>query len=110
MQYTFYPEEQDQNTTPVSGNIVMHSNHPNPFNPSTTISFDLAQASNISVIVYNIKGQKVRTLLNEYRENGTHSIYWNGTDNSNKSVASGLYFYKLTSGKDTVTHKMLLLK
>lgn len=110
MQYTFYPEEQNQNTTPIPGNIVMHSNHPNPFNPSTTISFDLAQASMVSVDVYNIKGQKVRTLLNEYRENGTHSIVWNGKDRSNKSVASGLYFYKLTSGKDTVTHKMLLLK
>ncbi|KQC09366.1 MAG: hypothetical protein APR54_12945 [Candidatus Cloacimonas sp. SDB] len=110
IQYTFYPEEQNQNTTPISGNIVMHSNHPNPFNPSTTIRFDLAQASMVSVEVFNIKGQKVRTLLNEHLDNGTHSIYWKGTDNSNKSVASGLYFYKLTSGKDTVTHKMLLLK
>jgi len=85
-------------------------NHPNPFNPNTTISLDLVTAAEVRVTVYNLKGQKVKTLLCEYKENGKHTVNWDGRDNSNTAVPSGLYFYKLTAGKDTVTKKMLLLK
>ena len=109
-QFSFYPEEQDQESVPIAGNILSLTNYPNPLNPTTTISFDLASESNVSIIVYNIKGQKVTTLTDNHFENGSHTVTWNGTDENYKSVASGLYFYKLSSGKETQVKKMLLLK
>ncbi|MCK4654557.1 MAG: T9SS type A sorting domain-containing protein, partial [Candidatus Cloacimonetes bacterium] len=86
------------------------SNFPNPFNPSTTISFNLKNSSNVKLIVYNVKGQKVKTLINDQYSKGAHSVIWNGKDKNNKPVSSGLYFYKLSSGKETQVKKMLLLK
>lgn len=85
-------------------------NYPNPFNPTTTISFDLASGSNVSIAVYNVKGKKVKQLVNEQLTTGQHSIMWNGNDSNNKSVGSGFYFYQLTSGKYTETNKMILIK
>ena len=86
------------------------SNYPNPFNPSTTISFELAKSSKVSLTVYNIKGQKVKTLLNEHLGIGEHSSLWNGVDSNNNPVSSGLYLYKLTTANDIITKKMLLVK
>lgn len=108
--YIHVTENSSRRNEVVQNYKIQLSNYPNPFNPSTTIEFSILNNSKIDLSIYNIKGQKVRTLINEHKENGTHSIVWNGKDSSNNSVASGLYFYKLTSGKDTVTHKMLLLK
>ncbi|MCF7858808.1 MAG: T9SS type A sorting domain-containing protein [Candidatus Cloacimonetes bacterium] len=85
-------------------------NYPNPFNPSTTISFNLAAVSNVSLAVYNVRGQKVIQLMNELLSIGQHSVEWNGKDSTNKSVASGIYYYKISSGKDSAINKMLLLK
>ena len=85
-------------------------NYPNPFNPTTTIDFSIPKDSGINLSIYNLKGQKVKTLLNEYKEAGKHQVVWNGRDESNKRAASGLYLYKIISGKETVTRKMLLLK
>ena len=109
-QFSFYSEEQDPNTTHVYGNIVMLSNYPNPFNPTTTISFDLASESDVIITVYNIKGQKVTTLTDNHFENGSHTVTWNGKDSNNRSVASGIYFFKITAGKSSAMKKMLLLK
>ena len=109
-QFSFYPKKQDSNTTPVTGNIVMLSNYPNPFNPTTTISFDIANESDVSITVYNIKGQKVKKLINDQLTAGEHSVIWNGKDNNNKNVASGIYFYKISAGKSSAIKKMLLLK
>jgi hypothetical protein len=86
------------------------SNFPNPFNPSTTISFNLKNSSNVKLIVYNVKGQKVKQLVSDQLLAGQHSIEWNGKDNNNKSVASGIYFYKISAGKSSAMKKMLLLK
>ncbi|MBL7148960.1 MAG: T9SS type A sorting domain-containing protein [Candidatus Cloacimonetes bacterium] len=93
-------------------------NHPNPFNPETTISFSLQNNSNVELSIYNIKGQKVKTLINGFREAGYHSIVWDGKDSNGKPVTSGLYFYRMclhpdSSGKtDTYSkvRKMLLLR
>ncbi|MCK4694564.1 MAG: T9SS type A sorting domain-containing protein, partial [Candidatus Cloacimonetes bacterium] len=60
--------------------------------------------------VYNIKGQKVKTLVNTKQERGHYNVVWNGKDGSDRSVASGLYFYKLQAGKKAIVNKMLLLK
>ena len=94
----------------INNSELIISNYPNPFNPETTISFNLAQASKVSLTIYNIKGQKVKTLLNTRLEKGEHSIVWDGTDNRGKKVASGLYLYKITSGKEVAVRKMMLLK
>jgi len=85
-------------------------NYPNPFNPSTTISFYNATAGNVQIEVYNAKGQKVKTLMNEILGIGTHQIEWNGTDTAGKNVSSGVYFYKMSANGYTETKKMLLMK
>ncbi|MCK9310298.1 MAG: C25 family cysteine peptidase, partial [Candidatus Cloacimonetes bacterium] len=85
-------------------------NYPNPFNPSTTIQFSLKEKSQVNMDIYNISGQKVRSLVNSLMPSGTHNIHWNGQDNSGKAVSSGVYFVKMNSGKYTSTKKMILMK
>lgn len=90
----------------------LKQNYPNPFNPETTISFSLITENTeyTELTIYNIKGQKVKTLLNEHLTKGNHSIVWNGKDDNNNPVTSGIYFYKLSAGSKTTVKKMLLLK
>ena len=85
-------------------------NYPNPFNPSTKINFSLKDDSMVSLQIYNIKGQLVKSLVNELKEAGDYTISWNGTDNSNKSVSSGVYFYKMKTQNYNSTKKMILMK
>ena len=85
-------------------------NYPNPFNPSTTISFSLLSTNNVELSIYNVKGQKVKTLFNEEMQLGKHSIIWSGVDDNNKPVGSGIYFYKLKTNKKISVKRMLLLK
>lgn len=89
---------------------ALGDNYPNPFNPETTISFNMKNAGQVSLNVYNIKGQKVKALVNEVKEAGTHTVVWNGKDNSGAQVASGVYFYRMTNGNYTSTKKMVLMK
>ena len=85
-------------------------NYPNPFNPETTISFNLT-AEDAELSIYNIKGQKVKSfLINSSTHTPINSIVWNGTDDNNNPVTSGIYFYKLSAGDKTAVKKMLLLK
>ncbi len=87
------------------------SNYPNPFNPETTISFSIPNESEIELSVYNIKGQKVKVILKDNFEKGNHSIVWNGIDESNNHVSTGIYYYKLkVNGKAEAVEKCLLLK
>ncbi len=86
------------------------SNYPNPFNPVTTIEYSLPEESNICIEVFNIKGQKVKQLVNAYKESGHHTIKWNGTDENNKPVGSGVYFYKVKTEKSSLINKMIMLK
>lgn len=88
----------------------LFGNYPNPFNPETTISFELAEQSNVIIEVFNIKGQKVKTLVRDSYTPGHHSVVWSGTDNHGKSVSSGVYFYKMSTPSQSTTRKMLLLK
>jgi M6 family metalloprotease-like protein len=101
----------DVNDIPNLTPIALHQNYPNPFNPTTTISFSIPDESKIDLIVYNIKGQKVKTLVNDNVDRGNHSVVWNGVDESEKKVASGIYFYKLNvNNKTEIMRKCLLLK
>ncbi len=87
------------------------TNYPNPFNPETKIVFDLPESGLVKLEIYNIKGQKVKTLLDCYMNPGRSEILWNSKDDDGKRVSSGVYFYKLdVNGKTEKTKKMLLLK
>ncbi len=90
--------------------LSLKQNSPNPFNPSTTISFHLDKKSKVRIDIFNIKGQLVRTLLNENLQDGDHSVFFNGTDDSGKALSSGVYFYRADSTNESITKKMLLLK
>jgi len=111
IEFTFYPENfvsgSDEQTIDTS-NIVL-SNYPNPFNPSTTISYNLSseEMADASISIYNTKGQLVRT-YNHLNTNG--SIVWDGKDYNNNIVNSGVYFYKLNSSKISKIKKMILIK
>ncbi|RLC56818.1 MAG: hypothetical protein DRH89_04855 [Candidatus Cloacimonadota bacterium] len=89
---------------------VLKGNYPNPFNPTTTISFSLPNEQEIELTIYNIKGQKVKQLINGQLTAGQHSMIWDGKDTNDKSVGSGIYFYKLKTGNDVLTRKMLMMK
>ena len=86
------------------------SNYPNPFNPETTINYQLPENGNVRLAVYNLKGQKVKTLVDKTLESGNHIVIWNGTDENNKSVSSGIYFYKIKTDNHEETRKMILMK
>ena len=85
-------------------------NYPNPFNPTTRIAFSIPAASKVTLEVYNIKGQLVKTVADDHYEAGNYEILWEGKDNHNRSVGSGVYFYKLKTEQDQLINKMLLLK
>ncbi len=85
-------------------------NYPNPFNPETSISYNLREAGQVTLDIYNLKGQKVRTLVNEHQDKGQHNVVWNGKDENNSSVASGVYFYRMSNGSYSSTKKMILMK
>lgn len=86
------------------------SNYPNPFNPSTTIQYTLPQSCKVDLTVYNIKGQKVKNLVSEYKMEGIHISFWDGIDERGFSVGSGIYFYQLQTDDKAVKGKMILLK
>jgi hypothetical protein len=85
-------------------------NHPNPFNPQTTIRFELPSASRVVLSIYNVGGQLVRTLVDRSYGPGRHSVVWDGTTASGNTASSGVYFYRLSAGSFTDVKKMVLLK
>jgi hypothetical protein len=105
-----------ESITSINENLILQSdielnNYPNPFNPTTTISFSIPNESKVELTVYNIKGQLVKNLVNDINPAGEHSVAWNGTDENNRPVSSGVYFYKLNvNGKTEAVKKCLMLK
>ncbi len=123
--YEFTPEEigQHQFKLMVAQNPLDNANgdaspitsyfnvYPNPFNPETTIAFDVKQAGKVELAVYNLKGQKVKTLCNEMLTAGRKSYVWNGKNSDNRQTASGIYFMKLKAeGQKPVIRKVMLMK
>ncbi len=88
----------------------LSQNYPNPFNPSTTIAFDLADDGNVSLIVYNLLGQKVRTLWTGFQTTGRYQFQWDARNDAGSRVASGIYLYRLQAGHFIKTKKMVLIK
>jgi hypothetical protein len=103
--------EDDQSAPEQPFLSALIGNYPNPFNPETTVIFTIAKSGNVDLSIYNLKGQRVRTLANRQFLTGEHSLIWNGTDDSGTSVGSGIYFYKLSINNLTVsTKKCILMK
>jgi len=101
--------QENSNIFPSYHNLL--KNYPNPFNSSTTISYSILEKSRVELSIFNNKGQKIKSLLNDYVSAGEHSIDWNGDDDNNKLVSSGVYLYKLmVNGKPEAVKKCLLLK
>ncbi|MDP8231466.1 MAG: T9SS type A sorting domain-containing protein, partial [Candidatus Zophobacter franzmannii] len=99
----------DQDNPGVQG-FKVAQNYPNPFNPTTTIEFNIPKSQNVEVTVFNILGQKVKTVAKDHFDAGINKIVWNGINENGKSVASGIYFYRVEAGKSSVTKKMVLMK
>ena len=92
------------------GKLQLYENYPNPFNPTTTLSFYLPTDQNVSLTVYSLTGEKMVTLLNGFAEKGVHRVTWNGTNQSGDPVSSGIYIYQLRAGDKRLVRKMLLAK
>ena len=88
----------------------LHQNFPNPFNPSTTIRYELPKASRVRLVIYNILGQEIRTLLHADASPGLHEIAWDGRNNGNLPATSGVYFYRLETSEFAEARKMLLIR
>ena len=85
-------------------------NFPNPFNPATTINFDIRKKGHVSLKIYNVAGQLVKTMVNEVMDAGSYTKDWKGTNNIGANVASGIYFYRMESESFSATRKMVLLR
>jgi len=90
--------------------FALYHNYPNPFNPSTTITFDLPRSENVQLRIFNLLGQVVNTLVDGPLKAGSHQINWDARDRSGISVASGIYFYRIEAGNFVATRKMLLMQ
>ncbi|MDP8268503.1 MAG: choice-of-anchor D domain-containing protein [Candidatus Tenebribacter davisii] len=100
-----------QHTVPDPHDIVeLFGNFPNPFNPKTSINFNLEKDSNVNLEIFNIKGQLIRTLINEKLSASSYSMIWNGKNDIGKTVSSGVYLYKLQADTKQLTNKCILLK
>jgi len=97
-------------TSPAVATLSLFDNYPNPFNPETNLSFSLPHPQNVKLEIYNLKGQLVNTLVNGDLAQGTHRLVWNGKDSKQRSVSSGVYYYRLTTSSGILTKKMLLMK
>jgi len=90
--------------------VRLAQNHPNPFNPSTTISFELPRAEQVKLAIYAVNGRRIATLLSDEMVAGPHQVVWNGRDDRGQQMASGTYFYRLQTGSQELTRRMILIK
>jgi hypothetical protein len=105
---TSYLSNEEQAWNPVE--FKVYNNYPNPFNPVTTLRYDLPENSFVNITIYNLLGREVRTLVNHNQDAGFKSVIWNATNNQGNPVSAGLYLYQIRAGRYVHTGKMLLLK
>jgi hypothetical protein len=89
---------------------ALATNYPNPFNPSTTISYEIMGDSNVNISIYNIMGQEVANLVNDFKISGSYSVVWNGTNSGGVEMPSGVYIMKLNTKSHSITNKLSLLR
>jgi len=98
----------DEENIPAS--YSLSQNYPNPFNPETNIGFTMPKSGQLKLEIFNILGQKVRTLVDQYLKAGHKVVDWDGKDDSGKEVSSGMYLYRMTTPEFSQTKKMVLLR
>jgi hypothetical protein len=91
-------------------NFALHPNYPNPFNPSTFISYDIPISSNVSLNIYDMRGRMVKHLVRQNQDPGRYLVKWHGNDNSGNNVSAGVYIYRLNTGNNVFSQKMILMK
>ncbi|HIB73273.1 MAG TPA: T9SS type A sorting domain-containing protein [Candidatus Marinimicrobia bacterium] len=101
---------QIQNEASMPGSYSLLQNYPNPFNSTTTLRYDLAGHSNVNIIIYDMLGREVKTLINQTQDAGFKSIQWDGTNDYGKQVSAGVYLYRIQAGEYMQTKKMVFLK
>ncbi|GAB4338082.1 MAG: hypothetical protein Kow0037_21760 [Calditrichia bacterium] len=97
-------------TGEIAGGFHLFQNYPNPFNPVTTIPFEVAAAANVKLEIYNLVGQKVATVIQQQLPPGQYEAVWNGRDDNERAVSSGIYIYRLTAGEFQQVRRMILMK
>jgi len=107
---TIAVEAAGNNPSIVPDRYSLNQNYPNPFNPSTEVSFALKADGNVKLMVFNVLGQQVRTLVDEYMPAGNHTVTWDGHAEDGSTAASGIYFYRIQANDFVDTKKMTLLK
>jgi hypothetical protein len=90
--------------------FALQQNHPNPFNAATTIAFTLERADRVRLVIYDLLGRRVKTIMDEDLSSGSHTAAWDGKDDYGADVTTGVYFYRLTAGNQVSSRKMVLLK
>jgi hypothetical protein len=103
-------DEVSGGSPPLPQAFALAQNHPNPFNPATTIGYELSGEAPVTLTVFDLKGRQVRTLVSSRQTAGRHAVIWNGRDDGGHKVASGVYLYSLQVGEERVTRKLLLLR
>jgi hypothetical protein len=102
--------EPDDELDGVPERTALHQNAPNPFNPATTIRFDLATPTHVRLHIYDVSGRLVRALVDEELAAAVHRVTWSGYDDLGRSIGSGIYFYRLKAGDFSETRKLVLMK
>ena len=90
--------------------FALYQNYPNPFNPTTQIRYDLPEEKNVTLVIYDVIGRNIRTLMNVNQTAGYHSIHWDAKNDIGEGVAAGMYIYTIKAGDFRATKKMVLLK
>ncbi|UCF62723.1 MAG: T9SS type A sorting domain-containing protein, partial [bacterium] len=96
--------------TALPRSFMVYQNYPNPFNPTTSINYELPQNTRVQIVIYNLLGQRVKTLLNSYIKAGRHYVDWDGRNDQGYQLSSGIYIYRFESKEYSKTLKMILLK
>ncbi|NIR64214.1 MAG: T9SS type A sorting domain-containing protein [candidate division Zixibacteria bacterium] len=97
-------------TTNKPNQFILSQNYPNPFNPETIIRYQLPTNSKVQLTIYNLLGQKVRTLVNDKQQNGIYEVIWDGRNEFGQEVSSGIYIYRLKIDNQVASRKMVLLR
>ncbi len=105
-----FAEQNPEGIPLVPLDFALHQNYPNPFNPETTIRYQINQPGQVQLEIYNLLGQKIRTLVNEVQPAGAHSANWDGLDDNGRSVSSGVYVYRLRTDISVASRKLVLLR
>jgi hypothetical protein len=94
----------------VPDKFILHDNYPNPFNPTTSLNYDISQSGYISLVVYNLLGESIRTLVSDYQDSGSYTVIWDSKNDQGVRVPSGIYFVNMVSSNYLLNQKVLLIK